>query len=134
MFRLRMRLILLAASLAAAFSVGASTVGTAAPALAATKGNCSAFASVTAAGRNEWKVRWAGSSSGWSPPGKLTIKTTPVIDGTTRGSQSGSKSDATSISIGPFTETVLGASASITVHVTATGPAGTVSCSKSASA
>lgn len=131
MLRLRahsMPIILMAATCSAAAGLGVAVTAT--PSIAASKGNCTPFASVSAGGRNEWKLSWAGSSSGWSPAGKLTIKVTPVINGVTGGTASGSKSDSTSITIGPISETILASSATLKVTVHATGPAGSVTCSK----
>jgi hypothetical protein len=132
MLRLKMRLLMLAVTLGVAFSVGASTVGTTATAFAATKGNCTPFLTATASGRGVVKIRWAGASSGWSPPGRLVINAKLFVGGTEESNNSGSKSDATSITLGPFaTSLLIGPGVQITVHISATGPAGTVSCQKS---
>lgn len=128
--------ILLAAIISVVFTVGISTAE-ATSAFAAQKGNCTPFLSVTpSTGKFVWVVRWAGSSSRWSPPGALHISATATwaptagapmrslgtVYGTTRG---------TSVSTSPGGPALIeGQQVKVTVKVTASGPAGTTGCSK----
>lgn len=126
----RIRLLSLSMLLPIAFSTGVATIGaTAVPAYAAAKGNCHAYLSVNAGGRDTWKIAYAGSSSGWSPPGNLSMTLLLTINGVTGGAVHSSKSDATSItSMPPALPWISLSPPTVSLKVTAHGPAGTVSC------
>jgi hypothetical protein len=129
-----------AAATALAITAGATAaIGT--PAHAATlphKGGCTPYLSVTPGGEltldspepvGIFDVSWAGSSSGWSPPGSLRITATAFENGVPLGSVTGIK-DNTSVSTPPGGPVpVVTTDAVISVTVTAYGPAGKVACS-----
>lgn len=124
-------MVLPTAAAATALTIGITTVGTVTPALAATRGNCTAYASVSAGGRATWKLRYAGSSSGWSPPGNLSISVTATYNGIGLPSLHSSK-NGTSVSTPAHSQTVTAATIVLKVSVKVSGPAGTRTCSKQA--
>jgi hypothetical protein len=136
----RLRAALLAATALALALLAALSVAAGTPALAATKqakGNCVPYLSVTPGGAvslgspepvEVYDVTWAGSTSGWSPPGSLRITATAYENGFTLGSVTGTED-------GPSASTPVGgplpspaADAVFSVKVTAYGPAGKVAC------
>src|SRR5260370_806350 len=108
--RLCQRLLVAAATALAIAASAAAAVGT--PAHAATpphKGGCTPYLSVTPGGEvtldspepiGIFDVTWAGSSSGWSPPGSLRITAAAFENGVPIGSVTGVK-DNTSVSTPP---------------------------------
>jgi hypothetical protein len=127
----RTRVLLLTAALPLTLVTGAGaiTATTAVPAYASSKGNCKGYVSTSPGGRDMWKIAYAGSSSGWSPPGKLSMSLTLTVDGRQLGSANSSKSDATYITYMPDAIQWGGASApSVSLKVRVSGPAGTVTC------
>jgi hypothetical protein len=137
--RLCQRLLVAAATAIAITASAAAAVGT--PAHAATpphKGGCTPYLSVIPGGEltldspepvGIFDVSWAGSSSGWSPPGSLRIAATAFENGIPLGSVTGVK-DNTSVSTPPGGPVpIVTTDAIISVTVTAYGPAGKVTCS-----
>jgi hypothetical protein len=137
--RLCRRLLVAVAMVLTIAAGAAAAVG--APAHAATpphKGGCTPYLSVTPGGEltldspepvGIFDVSWAGSSSGWSPPGSLRITATAFENGVPLGSVTG-VNDSTAVSTprgGPVP--VITTDAIISVRVTAYGPAGKVTCS-----
>lgn len=134
------RRLLVAAATALTITAGAAAVaGTAAHAATPPhKGGCTPYLSVTPGGEltldspepvGIFDVSWAGSSSGWSPPGSLRITATAFENGVPLGSVTGVK-DSTSVSTPPGGPVpVITTDAIISVTVTAYGPAGKVTCS-----
>lgn len=131
MLRRRTMPALSATTVAVAFALSIGTLGAAPPAFAASKGNCTAYASVASGGRNTWKLMYAGSSSGWSPSGNLSISVSGTYNGISLSTLHSSKT-GTSVSTPPASRTVTAPSVTLKVSVRATGPAGTVTCSKTA--
>jgi hypothetical protein len=127
------------AAAALALATAASAAGST-PALAATeqKGGCIAYLSLAPGGvvnlgspepEQIFTVTWAGSSSGWSPPGSLRITATASENGMPIGSVTGNR-EGTSVATpvgGPVP--AVSADAIFRVAVTAYGPAGKVTCS-----
>jgi hypothetical protein len=135
----RLRAVLLAAAAAALALIAGLSVAGGAPAYAATtaKGGCTPYLSVQLAdveslGSPEpveiYHVTWAGSSSGWSPSGSLRITATAAENGISLGSVTGTQdSTAVSTPVGGPVPTVA-SDAVFSVSVTASGPAGKVTC------
>jgi hypothetical protein len=135
----RLRAALLAAVAAVLALIAGLSVAAGTPALAATeaRGNCTPYLSVTPGGVislgspepvEVYDVTWAGSSSGWSPPGSLRITASVYENGISIGSVTGTE-DGTSVSTpvgGPVRAPA--ADAVFSVAVTAYGPAGKVTC------
>ena len=131
--------ILAAAAAALALIAGLSVAG-GATAYAATqaKGDCTPYLSVQLAGVESlgspepveiYHVTWAGSSSGWSPPGSLRITATAYENGISLGTVTGTKDNtAVSTPVGGPVPTAA-SDAVFSVSVTALGPAGKVTCS-----
>jgi hypothetical protein len=131
----------LLAAAATAIAIAAGTAATVSPPARAAalphKGGCTPYLSVTPGGDltldspepvGIFNVMWAGSSSGWAPPGSLRITATAFEDGVPLGSVTG-VNDSTSVSTtsgGPVP--VITTDAVISVTVTAYGPAGKVTC------
>ena len=135
----RLRTALLAAVAAVLALIAGLSVAAGTPALAATeaKGNCTPYLSVTPGGAislgspepvEVYDVTWAGSSSGWSPPGSLRITATAYENGISIGTVTGTQ-NGTSVSTpvgGPVPAPA--ADAVFSVAVTAYGPAGKTTC------
>jgi hypothetical protein len=124
---------LAAATASAALAIGAVTILNASPAFADTKGSVTPAASCNPGGKDLVTCAWGVATSGWSPPGKITVSATLTWNGESAGSASTSCPDDTSCVLGPFDSTFAGASGSLKVTATVTGPAGTVKKSTTAS-
>jgi hypothetical protein len=130
---------LVAAAAAALALIAVLSLAGGAPAYAATtvKGGCTPYLSVQLAGTESlgtpepaeiYHVTWAGSSSGWSPPGSLRITATAYENGIPLGSVTGTE-DGTAVSTpvgGPVPAAA--SDAVFSVSVAARGPAGKVIC------
>jgi hypothetical protein len=90
------------------------------------QGDCSARLSIRPDRHFGYEIRYGGSSSGWTPPGRLRITAVLMVDGNREGSVSG-------IGRGRSVDTPTGTDfrqsiRSATVSVRAYGPAGSVNC------
>jgi hypothetical protein len=124
----RIHTILLAGALPVALVGGASAAGVAlssGTAFAATKGSCTPLKTLTPIEKFQNKLTWGALSTGWSPSGTLHMKLVLTINGSS-GTVNASTS-GTHISYGP-NETTVPSTATVSLAVTVSGPAGTVSC------
>jgi hypothetical protein len=99
---------------------------TAAAAPADRTGDCMARLSIRHERHSGYEIRYSGSSSDWSPPGRLRITAILMVDGNREGSVSATGH-------GRHVDTPIGTDfrrsiRSATVIVRADGPAGNVSC------
>jgi hypothetical protein len=90
------------------------------------QGDCAPYLSIRPDRRYGYEIRYGGSSSGWSPSGRLRITAVLMVDGNREGSVSG-------IGHGRRVDTPTGIDfrrsvRSATVSVRADGPSGSVTC------
>jgi hypothetical protein len=129
---LRTRPLISIALIASALTVGAGIAPSSTPAFAATKGGCKPYLQVIPVFQHIYDVKFAGSSSGWSPPGKLRITATVTIPetGQTRSVTGTKTGKSVATPVGELRVETIGISARLSV--VAYGPAGKVSCRASA--
>jgi hypothetical protein len=128
------------AALAAGAAVVLSVAIGAGSASAATKGNCTPYLSLTPSRTVHgstiprgfsYTVKYAGSSSGWSPSGSLRITAALTVAGASKGSVTGTASSTSVTTPVGTSSSLLGQT--VKVEVNAYGPAGHVDCSKTIS-